>query len=374
MAFEDTQAAIGAVGELLRAQLGTRTTAGSIEVGRPEEAASGTVTKLNLFLYQVDVDGNLRDRSIDAGQPPALWLILRYLLTAYDNGNSSNSTDAHGLLGEGMLALQELNFLKPGSAPLMDNPEPLKISFDEADAELISKLMQNNSDTYRVSSAFQIRPIMIAPSKLPRYAPLVKTVGPPQDEGVVVIPGIGHHLSTLEPEYFEPGATLTFTGTGLSSAIEDICFGDTCYPVTAAPAGKLLTVVPSDTPLSAGAYPITAVRQTSSGHRMQSNAVLGHLLPVLVNVNHGILTTGLTGLSGDLMLTGSHIGNADDSIFVAFFRQGEVVLMLEATGIATQDALTVTVLPENALPVGYYRIILRVNGEQAINSPEIDWS
>jgi hypothetical protein len=47
--------------------------------------------------------------------------------------------------------------------------------------------------------------------------------------------------------------------------------------------------------------------------------------------------------------------------------------VLEATGVAAQNALTATVTADQALDPGIYFIILRVNGEQAINSPAVNW-
>jgi len=379
VALADTSTAIGAVSQLLCERLSAaHGDVSVVNVGRPEQSATaGGGSRMNIFLYQVDIDGHLREHDIGSGQPPPIWLVLHYLLTAFDANNESDSAQAHGLLGEGILALREMNYLNPSVAALLDNPEPLKITFDPAEADLLSKLMQSNSDSYRLSMAFQVRPIMIASSEPPSLAPLVQTVGPPGNEGVVVIPSLGPCLNRIEPEKFEAGDIITVSGTGLSNAFQEICFNDQCYPVRGAPAGRLLVQVPSDTTLSAGAYAITAVRETVAGRRMSSNAVLGRLLPTLEVVTHGVLsldpTPGSSGLTGDLILTGNRLGGPDDAIYVAFYQDGEVVLMLEATGITEQNLITVPVSADDALMPGVYQIILRVNGEQAINSPEIDW-
>src|SRR5688572_1681983 len=141
MALSDSKTAIGAVSELLRGQLIARTAATTVDVGRPETAAGGSGPKFNLFLYQVAVDGFLRHQPLDEGQQPPLWLVLHYLLTAFDTGSESDSINAHNLLGDGMLALQELNFLYPTVVALSENPEPLKITLDSADVELLSNIM-----------------------------------------------------------------------------------------------------------------------------------------------------------------------------------------------------------------------------------------
>jgi hypothetical protein len=376
VALADTRAAIGAVGELLRSQLTARTAAAAVDVGRPEASVLAAGPKFNLFLYQVEIDAHLRQHPLDQGQLPPLWLVLHYLLMAVDDTRESDSTDSHSLLGEGMLALQELNFLRPPatSVALTDNPEPLKITFDQGDAELLSKVMQGTDERYRVSIPFQIRPVMIAPGEPPSYALPVLTVGPADDEGVTVIPSIGACLTSIEPESFEAGDELSFTGIGLSSALSLICFGDTCIPVTAAPAGELRAVVPVDTTLSAGSYAITAARETPGGRRITSNAVLGHLLPTVMGAVHGPLTDDGTGnFFGVLTINGIRLGGPDDSIFVAFYADGEIVRLLEPTGTANQIALNVNVDIDDALPPRDYRIVLRVNGVQAPHAPDVDW-
>lgn len=376
MALADSRSAIGAVGQMLQAQLAGSTSVGIIDVGRVEDAAASDGPKFNLFLYQVNIDGYLRNTPLDAGQRPPVWLALHYLLTAFDVGRDSDSVDAHNLLGEGMLALEELNYQRPTSAALADNPEPLKITFDPSDVELLSKVMQGTDERYRVSTAFQVRPIMIAPSKPPSYAPLALSVGPPADEGVVVIPSLGPVLTDVEPEGFEAGDTLTLRGEGLTSAITVVCLGDTRFPVTGAPAAAVKTVIPADTGLSPGTYAATVARELPSGRLHGSNALAATLRPTLATASPVLPLTddGGGNFHGDLALTGTRLGGPDDAIFVAFWRNGDTALMLEATGVATQDSLTVTVPLEDALPFGPYRIILRANGAQAQATPEVDWS
>jgi hypothetical protein len=376
MALADSRGAIGAVGELLRTQLANRTEVATVDVGRVG-AGSGSCPKFNLFLYQLDLDGPLRNRPLDAGQPVPLWIVLRYLLTAFDGSGDSDSPDAHGLLGAGILALQELNFQRPAGAALADNPEPLKITFDAADTELLSKIMQGGNDSpYRLSAAFQVRPVLIASGEPPAYAPLVHSVGAPVSQGVTVIPSLGPRLDVVDPARFEAGATLSLRGGDLTSALQWVCLGATCYPVTAAPAGGLRTGVPETTSLSPGSYPITAVQELRSGRRIASNAVVGELLPTLqgaVPVTP-LSDDGFGRLWGTLTLSGVRLGGPSDQIFVAFWRDGAVALMLEANGSEAQDALSVSVGVEDALPPGPYRVILRVNGSQASNAPQVDWS
>ena len=380
MSLADSMTAIGAVSELLRSRLEPpHTSAGSVRLGRPEEAAGDTTsTRLNLFLFQIGVDGHLRNQPLDPGQPEPLWLVLRYLVTAFDGTGVADDSDtaaAHELLGEALIALHELNFLSDSSnLALADNPEPLKITFESADSELLSKLMQGAEEHYRVSAAIQVRPIMLASGVPPSYAPLVKTVGP-ADAGPEVLPSLGPKLDDVAPERFEAGDTITVSGLDLSSEVTEICLGAVCYGVTAAPAGRLQTRVPLDTTLSAGSYPICAVKPLASGRRLASNAVLGHLLPTLDTAATGPLTLEASGnVSGDVTLAGRRLGGPDDGIFAAFYGAGGVALMLEVTGTAAQTGLTLTVTDVHDLQASTYRSLLRVNGEQAANSPEVSWT
>lgn len=378
MALADSKEAIGAVTQMLQSKLAAQTGV-NVTVGRPESAAGGNSdgAKLNVFLYQVGFDAHLRNFRIDAGQPAPLWTTLHYLVTAFDSGRDSDSIDAHKLLGRGLTALQALNYMHPNAAsatdaPLVDNPEPLKVTFDIADVELLSKVLQGTDEKYRVSAAFQVRPVLLMCDGQPSYAPVVKSVGP-GNQGVTVIPSLGPRLEALDPEKFEAGATLALTGNDLGSAGE-VCFGDVCFPAAFA-GGKLSVQVPVATALSPGSYAITAVRTLPSGRRFSSNAVLGHLLPTLAAATPGALTVTVGGLRhGDLTLTGTRLGGPEDSIFVALYRDGACAVLLEATGVAAQDTLTVTVAPEQAIADGTYLAILRVNGEQATNSPTVNWT
>lgn len=375
MALADSKQAIGAVTEALKNQLVARTGVTTVDVGRPEAAAaSSNGPKLNLFLYQVDVDGHLRSHTLDEGQPAPLWMVLHYLLTAFDEGKESDSINAQRLLGEGMLALHEMNFLQPTASALGDNPEPLKITFDTADTTLLSKIMQGGDEKYRLAAAFQVRPIMLVPATTPHYVLPVKTVGPSGDEGVAVMPALGPRLLTIRPEKFALGAEVTITGRDVGGDIEEVQLGSFSYPVTAARDGEVRTVITARPGLSAGSYPVRVMRRLRGDQKVASDTLLAHLLPTLTAASHGALSIKDGKRYGDLDLSGNLLGSPDDNIFVGFYRNGSVALVLQGAGTAAQTDMTVTVDSDHALSPGSYRIILRVNGEQASNAPEVDWS
>jgi hypothetical protein len=378
MALADSVEAIGATTELLQTQLQSLTKV-SVEVGRPDVAAGTTGRKLNLFLYRIQFDGSLRNLPLDDGQAPPLWLVLHYLLTAFED-KDSDSVKAHRLLGKGLAALQALAVIRPPdtNAPLAKNPQPLKITFDEADAELLSKVMQGSDEKYRVSAAFQVRPVMVMPDVPPAFAPAVKTVGfNPPPGGPLVLPTLGGRLERLEPEVFEAGALLTLSGADLEG-YTDALIGGQSFPVASAPGGAKTFTLPAATTLSAGAHPIVLARDLDATHRLTSNAVLGHLLPVVTGVALGPLTPLPGGppvlLRGAFTISGSRLGGPKDAVLVALYGGGKAAWMLEVAGTAAQTSLAVTVEENHALPAGDYALIVRVNGEQAAETLMLSWT
>ena len=383
MSLLDSQRAIGVVSELLRTRVSMRLSNMQVSVGRPEEATKTAGPKLNLFLYRVGFDGFLRNAALDAGQQPPMWLVLHYLLTAFDEKSESDSSVAHSLFGRGLIALQELNFLRPTAPELAKNPEPLKITFDEADVELLSKVMQGTDEKYRVSAAFQVRPVMIMADQPASYAPLVKTVGPPlpnpppyDQTGVWVLPNLGPRLETLAPERSTLAASLTLTGSDLGG-VDQVQIGPLSIVAGTAPGGAVTATIPAVAALSAGSYPVTVTRPFG-GHTIRSNALLLHVLPRLSSA----IASALAAVSaptdlrvfGHLALSGERVGGGDDSIFVAFYGNGGLRLTIEANGTAPQTSLDIDVPVGKALDPGIYLIILRVNGEQADDAISVNWS
>lgn len=384
MSLTASKEAIGAVSDLLKAQLASKTGINAVSVGRPEDAskAASTGSSFNIFLYQVGIDGTLRNRPLDAGQAPPVWLVLYYLLTAFD-GAESDSINAHKLLGRGMVALNAMNVMRPDAtnAALSSNPDPLRITFDEADVELLSKIMPGSEEKYRISAAFQVRPVMLASTDSPpAYAPPVKTIGKPLPapqmyEGVTVLPSMGPQVSAIEPERFTAGQQIVLSGTDLAG-YDQILVGASSYPATASAEGKLSATIPPADTISAGAYPVCVARTLPDGHTLSSNAVAGHLLPLVSAVNlAGPLTPVMGRLSGSFVVQGSQLGGPDAATYAALYLHGQAQLLLEPQPGGTATMLTFEVTDRQALPPDpNYRVILRVNGEQALEAPVLSWT
>ena len=387
MARADTQRAIGAVTMLMRDHLIRRGFA--VSVGKPERAAQTNVNeKLNLFLYETVFDASLRNVRLDEESPAPLWMVLRYLLTAFDEEEESDSAEAHELLGRGLTALHELNFLRLDSAvdatvrlALEHNPEPLKITFEESTPDLLSKLMQGADETYRLSAAVQVRPIMLLPADPPAYSLLVGVdySTDPATEigidgvGVEVLPTLGAQLDRVEPPVFEPGETITLYGTDLHLSGLEAMLEDEPLRVTGQWADRMTVEVEAAAPgpggagriasglgPSAGERPIRLREARAGGRYRSSNLISGWLRPV-------VTAAALNGTA--LEVEGALLGGAEDEVIIALFADGAVVRSFDVvTTQADQTQISVASVG-TAMAAGSYLVIVRVNGQQARISP-----
>ncbi|MDE3737767.1 Pvc16 family protein [Pseudomonas resinovorans] len=386
MALADSGKAIGAVTRLLQDHLIRR--GFDVSIGKPEDAANvNSNEKLNLFLYETAFDPQLRNLSLRDGEPPPLWLVLKFLLTAFDIGESSDTAAAHDLLGQGMAALHELGFLPLDSLVATDvrlalenNPEPLKLSFDESGADLLAKTMQGAEERYRLSVAFQVRPVMIVPASLPRGALLVgvdystspETLIGREGVQVAVMPSMGARLDRVEPARFEAGATLTLYGEDLNPSNLEVLLGNIPLTVLERQPQRLVvsaegspgTPIASGTSLSAGEMPLVVRRRLSPTRTRSSNLLAARLLPTLDSA---------ALVAGDLHLQGTLLGTDSDDLMVLFYREsdGVTVHLFDEVSTAVDQQSLVIAGAAAAVPAGSYRVILRVNNQQAKASPRV---
>ncbi len=414
MAFSDTGKAIGMVSQLLRDHLQKSKfishTGINVRVGRPEPSTeSNGSPALNLFLYEAQFDASLRNVSLDEGQPAPLWLVLRYLMTAYHQGQSDN-IEAHTYLGEAIRILQELSFvpLPEGKslpedlkiiAALDSNPEPLKITFDEVSSDLLSKLMQGSDEKYRFSVGFQVRPVLIVPDEQRSYSLLVGvdyTQEPPKKIGeqgihIPVIPSMGPTINRVVPEKFEVGDTLVILGSNLHLNGLAVCLGAAELKVTAQQPDRLHCEVDPGVAalISTGNQPIAVVQTLPNGRRRSSNMLVGSLLPKLdkvrVKTQDGKHRVELTGAllgrfdeNGLRVTPDNGLRTSHDDVLLALSKGSEVVKTFDTVWVEKPSATllpqtkSLFIIPDENVPVGLFRLILRVNGQQAKNSPEVE--
>jgi hypothetical protein len=376
MALLDSARAIGAATRLVQDHLIRR--GFEVVVGRPEAAArDNTNSKLNLFLFETEIDPHLRNQSLREGESPPVWLVLRYLLTAFENGESSDSAIAHEMLGRGLAALQEMSYLRldagvppDDSAALENNPEPLKLTLDAAPADLLSKVMQGTDEKYRLSVAFQLRPVMIAAAAPPSAALLVGidyTQPPPGEIGsrgisISVQSTLGPRLSRVVPARFESGASVEVFGSELAGSDLEVVLGDLMLPVLDRRPDRIRVQVLGETTLSAGELPLVARKRVSATRTRSSNLLAAQLLPTLT----------LARLEGnDLILEGSLLGLASDDVVLNFCRQsdGVAVASIDTFETSANQHTLIVRNGANLVVAGTYRLVLRVNSQQARTSP-----
>ena len=401
MALADSNRAIGAVTRLLIDHIGRRTSL-NITARHPRAAAaSDSNPKLNLFLFETTYDPTLKNFSLTNGDPAPLWLVLRYALTAFDTDGASDTADAHELIGRGLAALYDVNFLRlDGSVavnvlrPLENNPELLKLTFDDATPDLVSKLMQGPDETYRFSISFQVRPVMIVPAEPPRYNQLVGVNYEPTPNaiigrdgvGIVVLPSLGPTLDELDPDSFAASAVdadaplVELRGGDLHLSNLECLLGNTSVPIVAQRPDRLTVrigaTVASGRTIAAGDHPIAVRQLLPTGRYRSSNLLTAKLRPTVTSivpafvVNAGVPPT----VTGNLTFTGNLLGRDVDDVRVAFAQNGTVVRMVDVTAPAVTDQTSLTVaLPggTDILTAGTYLVFLVVNGVQATNSPTV---
>lgn len=388
MALAKTAKAIGAVTDALVQRLGTRT-GFHVTVGRPEPPASPPAgDRLNLFLYEVQFDPSLKNVPLDEGQRPPLWLVLKYLMTAFDTDSKTSETlVAYENLGAGIRALQELSVLSLAGLPaalldaLGDNPEDLKLTFEDTPADLLSKVTQGSDEKYRLSVGFQVRPVMIAAPELPAYALLVGvdyTTTPVTKVGeqaihIPVLPSLGPTITDIAPAGFVPGDTVTIYGGELHLANLSVSLGAVELPLTMQQPDQAQFVISAAAinggTISAGSLPLAVSQLLVTGRRRASNLLVAHLLPTLDSVTVGpppdVNSTATLDLTGQLL--GAQ--NTDDC-YLALFKDGATVKLLDdATDTsppnAPQTQRRFVIKKTDAVPPGAYLVLYRVNGQQA---------
>jgi hypothetical protein len=398
MALANTSQAIGAVTRLVVDHLNRRT-ALSIAVGRPEDSAGASVPTLNVFLYETLFDPTLKNHPLAEGAAPPLWLTLKYLLTGFDGSGSSDSADAHDVLGQGLSALQELAFLGldntvavPVRSALEDNPEPLKLTFDECNVDLVNKVTQASDDEYRLSIAFQVRPVMIVPPERPAFSLLVgvNSATTPislsaDPVGLDVLASLGPQLTAAEPVKFAIGDTFDLIGNDLNAAHLQCYLGSVELGITAQFPDRLTvrveTLLQSGAYLSAGEHPIVVKQQLpASGRSRASNIVVGRLLPTVTSAATGPVAVDLSGhVTVTVTLNGFLLGRNEDAILVGLYRDGAVAHLFDIVKPLTapgdppdnQQQLTLSIAPAARVSVGSYQVIVIVNGQQARQSPAV---
>lgn len=398
MPLADTSRAVGSVTDLLVGRIAQVTTH-NVTVGRPEpptENGGGGLAnpRLNLFLYEAVFDPHLKNTALDEGQEAPLWLVLRYLVTPFDAAGESDTVGAFRVLGDGLRALQTLAHLPfAGLGPLdraaLDpNPERLKVTFQEASFDLLSNIMQGSDERYRFSMAFEVRPVMIAAASPAAYALLAGidyTAPPPgvRDDGgraITVEATLGPVIERVVPASFQAGdPPVRLEGRDLHLEGLAVELGPVELPLVLDADGTArfepTRAALDGASISAGFHGLAVARTLATGRRRRSNLAVVQLLPELTGA-------AFVPAAGDepprIELTGFLLGTAEDDVVVGLYRDGTTVRSFDDVVDAPaadppeppQTRRRVR-LADPAVPAGPYRVILRVRGVQARQSPEV---
>jgi len=396
MALVDTSRAIGAVSLALKQRIDAISGL-TVSVGRPSQSAT-TSPHLNLFLYEISFDPYLKKTPLNEGERPPLWVVLKYLLTAFEADEDSDSEKAHEHLGAALRAVNTNDLLRLNGLPvttiaaLAPNPSALHITFDESPPDLVAKLMQGPDDKVRLSACFQVRPVMISPAEPPEYSQLVGIdysldVPAPTEPyvGVDVIPSMGPVISEISPTGFEVGDEVTVRGTDLHLSNMYVSVGPARLPIVMQTPDELrFRVDPANiaaSGISAGSHAVNVVKiLTGTGKTRKSNTVVGNLVPTLtaanvfgaVNINAGPPRTAFATID----LTGELLGLDTDDTILAFFRDGAVQTTFDEFTLSPgppppQTGRRLEMATGDAVPAGDYKMILLVNGQRAPQSPNV---
>lgn len=400
MALVHTSKAIGAVSKALKERIDTISGA-TVTIGRPDKAA-GPFPSLNLFLYEVQYDPHLKNIPLNEGEKPPIWMVLKYLLTAFEAADNSDSPAAHELLGTALRILHQDNLLRLAGLPaavieaLDSNPSDLYITMDESSADLLAKLMQGTDEKLRLSICFQVRPVMIAPSDPPQYSLLVGvdyTQPPvsltPAPVGLDVIPSMGAFIESISPSGFEIDEEVTITGTDMHLSNMVVKLGPAELPITMQRPDELRfkvdkTIIAASG-ISAGSYPVTLVQTLKgTGKKRSSNTVVANLVPTLDSATIIGAVSTVPALPprrawATIDLAGLLLGKETDDAVLAFYRDGVVYKLFDVfKAVVPPDPQTTRRLEmkedtdnHDAIDEGDYLMILKVNGQQAPQSPVV---
>lgn len=395
MPLAQTGLSVGSVSRCLTGILTTAlwsTAPGSpkVTVQRPQaDPATGTATssRINLFLYEVEIDGAMRNIALTPGTQPPLWVVLKYLLTTFDEAGDSDTTESHDLLGLSMQVLMSIRNDMPGVSAypaLTDNPEPLKLTFDQATPELLSRLMQGPDDKFRCSAAFQVRPVMIAQPLPPTGLQLIginyrlgTIIGAAGIQNYV-LPGLGPVLNGSQPAAVELGDTLTLLGNGLAAPGLSVNFGNaSLVPNQQHPQALSVRIQGLDPgATSAGNIPVTITQTLSATASISSGVITVALLPTVMAVT--LVSIAAVGGPGSkvyatVLLAGTLLGGPSDYVEFALVSNAQVAVLLDTTDPsftppAGQTAQQFAMSAANAIAPGLYYVIVRVNGAQNKNA------
>ena len=337
----------------------------------PHEVAASSDPRVNVFLYQAQIDPALRNTDPVSTVPgergqPALPLILHYLITPY--APDADEIQAHRLLGGALQALQSHPLLTPAdladNAPYSDisrQVESVRVSWQPLEEKDIYSLWSIFQAPYRVSAAFELRVVLID-SMAPSLSSLPVLKRGSDGRGPVVAATVGYpEITAVVPKFGQPGALpgeqVRLVGATLAAENVNVLLS---HPRLAAPldvpadsatGSEVVFTIPAAMPAGFGTAALL-LRTPGTSDQLSNDA------PIAVSPNvTSHLPATVAAASGPAALTLT----CDPAV-----RAGQqVVLLLGGSPVAASpvtadtNSLTFTVGP---LPAAKYPLRLRVDG------------
>lgn len=405
MASLESSKAIGEVTKLIIEKL--TETINSKENGDSPEVLLGfprdtPKSKMYLLLYEIEFDPSLKNVLLDQEQPAPIWLVLKYLLTAYGSEVASEKYKPFENIGKAIQTLQRLNFLNPSTLTsyqaLKHNPEPLKITFDRVPLELISRIFGVANEKHQCSVCFQIRPVMITLDSMPSHSLRVgadymkgknignngallsvENLGIPVIEEIKCIEGKnGEEEEVDDPriEFDIDSKKVLIIGSKLDTPHLYVRLDSRDFPVSSPPRSFARLEWTVDVgEVSAGSYLLCLVEKKIENDteivKSVSNVKIIHFVPYLNDAEVR---------KDKIILSGKLLGREGDAVTVAFYKEGEgrekgrIVEFYNdfKEHDYSSDQRKLTIRHPKILDIyGTYRLILRVNNQQARKNPEI---
>lgn len=284
----------------------------------PHDVAPSQDPRVNVFLYQAEIDGALRNTDPVNTTPgqyghPALPLVLHYLITPY--AADADDVVAHRLLGGALQALHSHPLLTATDladvAPYSDvhqQVESVRIVWQPLNDKDIYSLWSIFQAPYRISVAFEVRVVLID-SLSTGTAPLPVLRRGAAGRGPVVGASVGYpelvgFTAPLGQQAARSGEIVTLHGSTLGATTVTVLF---THPVLAEPllitpdsaTGNTVTfTVPPDIPAG---YGTVALDLQSPGTEQLSNDLPFAVSPQITSALPA--TVAAAGAAATLTLT-----------------------------------------------------------------------
>jgi hypothetical protein len=359
----------------------------------------GSRNRLNLFLYQTDINAAWRNMDIprqvrpgESGHPP-LPLNLSYLVTAY--AESDNELIGQVLLGTAMQILHDhplLSRAEIGNAlalsELDSQIERVRITPQPFSLDELSKLWSGFQSEYRISAMYQVAVVLIE-SLRPQRAPLPVLRRGGEDRGPLVVASPAPTLLEVQ-EFFDPALPTRPPQGKPAAELGDVVvlhgnhFGDEAMSVRLrhsrleSPLSLTLEAERSDTEVAfrlpaatdpgtpaawpAGFYTVELEVQRPTPPNWTTNRLPFGLAPTITGINP--ITQPVGAQPFDLTLTCTPQILPDQRAVLLLGDQEIVPNSVTTPG--NPDSDTTLIFPIDELAAGDYVVRLRVDGVDTI--------